>query len=110
MSLKDQELFAIAGLWEAWLGGDGSEIETMAILTTDANDDVAPIHERMPVILDRRDYGRWLDCSSGSATGVLDLLRPLPEGRITTIAVNPKLGDPATEGPDLHQPPTPMLL
>jgi putative SOS response-associated peptidase YedK len=110
INLKDQKLFAMAGLWEAWLGGDGSEIETMAILTTEANGDVAHIHDRMPVILDRCDYGRWLDCRLGSATGVLDLLRPLPEGRITTIAVNPKLGDPATEGPDLHQPPNPTLF
>jgi putative SOS response-associated peptidase YedK len=110
IKLKDQELFAMAGLWETWLGGDGSEIETMAILTTEANGDVAPIHERMPVILERHNYDRWLDCSSGSATGVLDLLRPLPEGRVTATAVNPKIGDPAAEGPDLHQPPIPTLL
>jgi len=100
----------MAGLWEAWLGGDGSEIETVAISTTEANCDVAPIHERMPVILEPRNYGRWLDCSSGSATGVLDLLKPLPEGRVTATAVDPKIEDPATEGPDLHQPPIPTLF
>lgn len=108
--LKDQELFAIAGLWEAWLGADGSEIETMAILTTEANGDVAPIHDRMPVIIEHEDYGRWLDCSSGSEKAVLDLLRPLPAGRVTLTAVSSKLNDPKAEGPDLHEPPIPTLL
>jgi putative SOS response-associated peptidase YedK len=108
--LKDQELFAIAGLWEAWLGADGSEIETMTILTTEANGDAAPLHDRMPVIIERKDYGRWLDCSSGSEKAVLDLLRPLPAGRVTLTPVNPKLNDPRAEGPDLHEPPIPTLL
>lgn len=108
--LKDQPVFAMAGLWEAWLGADGSEIETMAILTTAANDDVAAIHDRMPVIIEPECYDRWLDCSSGRENEVLDLLTPLPKGRMTTMSINPKLNDPRAEGPDLHQPPNPTLL
>jgi putative SOS response-associated peptidase YedK len=108
--LKDRELFAFAGLWEPWLGADGSEIETMAILTTAANSDMARIHERMPVILDERDRDRWLDCSSGSSEGVLDLLKPLPDGRVTIDAVNPKLNDPRAEGPELQEPVMTTLL
>lgn len=108
--LKGQELFAMAGLWEAWLGADGSEIETMAVLTTAANGDVAAIHDRMPVILDRCDYERWIDCSAGSAMGIGDLLRPLPEGCVSVTAVNPKLNHPDAEGPDLHLPAIPTLL
>jgi putative SOS response-associated peptidase YedK len=110
IGLKDQELFAIAGLWETWLGADGSEVETMAILTTAANGEVAPIHDRMPLIIEREDYSRWLDCSSGSEKAVLDLLRPYPEGRVTLTAVSPMLNDPRAEGPDLHEPPLPTLL
>ncbi len=108
--LKDRELFALAGLWEAWLGADGSEIETMAILTTVSNTDMAPLHERMPLILEPENFERWLDCRSGTADGILDLLRPFPEGRLTILAVNPKLNDPRAEGPDLHEAELPNLL
>jgi putative SOS response-associated peptidase YedK len=108
--LKDRELFAFAGLWESWLGADGSEIETMAILTTAANGDMARIHDRMPVILDIQDHERWLDCSSGSTDGILDLLKPLPDGCMTITAVNPKLNNPRAEGPELQEPLTATLL
>jgi putative SOS response-associated peptidase YedK len=108
--LKDRELFALAGLWEAWLGADGSEIETMAVLTVNSNADTAPIHDRMPVILDPTQFDRWLDCRSGSAEGVLDLLKPFDDGRLTVTAVNPKLNDPRAEGPDLLAPEFSHLL
>ena len=107
--LKDR-VFALAGLWEAWLGADGSEIETTAVLTTQPNRDMAPIHDRMPVILDPRDFERWLDCRPGTAEGVLDLLRPIEDGRLAITAVNPKLNDPRVEGPDLHEPEFSRLL
>ena len=100
----------MAGLWEAWLGADGSEIETTAVLTTQPNRDMAPIHDRMPVILDPRDFERWLDCRPGTAEGVLDLLRPIEDGRLAITAVNPKLNDPRVEGPDLHEPEFSRLL
>jgi putative SOS response-associated peptidase YedK len=102
--LKNQSLFALAGLWEHWLGADGSELETMAILTTSANEDMAAIHDRMPVIIGPADYERWLDCRPGTADHVMDLLRPLPAGHIETLAVNPKLNNPRSEGAELHLP------
>ena len=108
--VADRPVFAMAGLWEAWLGADGSEIETMAILTTAANADVASIHERMPVMITPEHYDRWLDCSAGSEKEVLDLLGPLPRGRMTVMAINPKLNDPRAEGADLHQPSNPTLF
>ncbi|SFV33852.1 SOS response-associated peptidase [Hyphomicrobium facile] len=108
--LKDQELFALAGIWEGWLGADGSEIETMAILTTAANDEMARLHDRMPVILDQADFDRWLDCRPGSAEGVLDLLKPYGAGRLSATAVNPKLNDARAEGPELQQPEFSTLL
>lgn len=108
--MVEQPVFAMAGLWEDWLGADGSQIETMAVLTTEAGPDVASIHDRMPVIIAAEHYDRWLDCRSGSATGVVDLLAPLPRGRMSLTAINPKLNDPRVEGADLHQPANPMLL
>lgn len=110
IGLKDQPVFAMAGLWETWLGADGSEIETVAILTTAASVDLAPLHDRMPVIIEPEHYDRWLDCSSGRENEVLDLLAPLPKGRMTVMSINPKLNDPRAEGPDLHQPTDPTLL
>jgi putative SOS response-associated peptidase YedK len=84
-------LMAFAGLWEHWLGADGSEIETMAILTVAANATVAPIHDRMPVIVAPGHFDRWLDCTPGSATGVLDLLRPAPDGLLEIATDSPRL-------------------
>jgi len=110
ITMKDTQPFAMAGLWEPWLGADGSEIETMAILTTAASEDVASIHDRMPVIVDPGDYQRWLDCSSGRENDVLDLLAPPPRGRMGARSVNPKLNDPTTEGPSLLQPDNPTLF
>ncbi|HPG88488.1 MAG TPA: SOS response-associated peptidase [Hyphomicrobium sp.] len=97
-------LFAMAGLWEHWLGADGSEIETMAILTTAANTDLSGIHDRMPLILAPGDFDRWLDCKSGSATHIIDLLSPPAAGQLAAIAVNPKLNNPRAEGPELIKP------
>ena len=106
----DSRLIAFTGLSETCLGADGSEIEAMAILTTGANGDMARIHDRMPVIIETRDFGRWLDCSSGSAEGVKDLLAPLPDGRLTITAVSPTLNNPRAEGPELQQSSQPNLL
>jgi putative SOS response-associated peptidase YedK len=102
--LKTHGLFAFAGLHEQWLGADGSEIETMAILTTSANADMAAIHDRMPVIIAPEDFGRWLDCRPGTADFVIDLLRPAPDGTLDILAVTPSLNNPRLEGPELQTP------
>ena len=56
-------LLAFAGLWDKWRKPDGTELITYTIITTAPNDFVARFHDRMPVVLDERDYGRWLDGS-----------------------------------------------
>ena len=53
--------FAFAGLWECWQGGDGSPLESCTIVTTEANDLMRPLHDRMPVILPEKDFAKWLD-------------------------------------------------
>jgi putative SOS response-associated peptidase YedK len=107
---RDGELFAFAGLFEVWLGADGSEIETMAILTTSANADMARIHDRMPVIIAERDFDRWLDCRSGSTEDVVDLLKPAPDGSLVITAVSSKVNSPDADGPDLQEAQIAMLL
>jgi putative SOS response-associated peptidase YedK len=97
-------LMAMAGLWEHWVGADGSELQTMAILTVGANATMTPIHDRMPVILAPDAYDRWLDCRSGTASDVLDLLGPGPEALLEILAVSTALNHVRAEGPDLLRP------
>lgn len=102
--LKSRRLFAMAGLSDHWLGADGSELETMAILTTAANGDMAQLHDRMPVVLNEDDFDLWLDCRPGTAEPAASLLRPLKDGLIDVTPVSPKLNNPRAEGPELIEP------
>jgi putative SOS response-associated peptidase YedK len=94
-------LFAFAGLWEAWRGSDGG-FESCAVLTTDANAAMAPIHERMPVILAQRDYARWLDCKPGG--DVRDLLRPCDPAEIAVRRVSRAVNSARNDGETLIAP------
>jgi putative SOS response-associated peptidase YedK len=74
--LKDEPLFAVAGLWEWWNDPATQQgVETYTIITTNANALLAPVHDRMPVIIGTADYARWLDASTDSKT----LLAPYPD-------------------------------
>ena len=75
----DHGLFAFAGLWEHWLGADGSELETAAIITTPPNAVIAQIHDRMPAVIQPQDYARWLDVTNVAAEEAVQLLNPAPE-------------------------------
>ena len=69
----DDGLFAFAGLWEHWMGADGSEIETALIITTEPNATIALIHDRMPVVIAPQDFDTWL---IGEVNDAAALLRP----------------------------------
>jgi putative SOS response-associated peptidase YedK len=90
------ELLAFAGLWERW-EGPGGALETCAIITTEPNAVMAPIHERMPVIVAPADYGRWLAGADG-------LLRPCPPEAIAAHPVSRAVNRAANDGPDLLLP------
>jgi putative SOS response-associated peptidase YedK len=97
--MKDKQLFAFAGLWEHWEDTSGSAIETCTILTTDANDILTPIHDRMPVILPATDYKLWLDSGVSETDHLVPLFRPYPPKKmeavpVGTIVNNPKMEDP----------------
>jgi putative SOS response-associated peptidase YedK len=74
-ALTSGEPFAFAGLWESWRPKEGAPLETFTILTTDPNQLMEPIHNRMPVILKPKDYDRWLD-PGDPARPPVELLRP----------------------------------
>jgi putative SOS response-associated peptidase YedK len=102
---RDGGLVALAGLADHWVGADGSELESVAILTTQANATMAPIHDRMPVIIAPEHFEAWLDCSSGTAHLVEGLLAPPPNELLEIVDVSPKLNNPRNEGPELMHPP-----
>ncbi len=87
----DDKLLAFAGLWETW-----NDIDTCTIITTDANKVMAPVHDRMPVILGDNDYGAWLDPSSGDAS---HLLAPCPVSEITRYPVSTFVNSVRNQGP-----------
>ena len=79
----DEELFAIAGLWETWAGGDGSEIDTALFITVPANDRLSAIHHRMPAIIKPEDFDTWLDSDKVGAEAAARLLKPVDDGDLT---------------------------
>src|SRR5678816_1428446 len=73
----DAPAFLMAGLWESWTDkATGEVVETFTIVTTAANDVVHPVHDRMPVILPRADWSKWLDPTNRDAASLTKLLRP----------------------------------
>jgi putative SOS response-associated peptidase YedK len=87
----------MAGLWEDWLGPDGSQVETAVIITVDANADVAPIHERMPALLGRETWDAWLDPATPYAQAQA-MLRPAPAGLLTARDTGNPLRKPPAQG------------
>jgi putative SOS response-associated peptidase YedK len=101
---------AFAGLYEDWLGPDGSEIDTMAIITVPANDMMKPIHDRMPALLEPADFDAWLDCRNVDIAEAVSLLRPAPDAMLSSTAVSPAVNNPRAEGPELLMPAAPKLI
>ena len=110
MTPRDGSLMALGGLWEHWLGADGSELETMTILTVEANQSMARLHDRMPLIIQPDDFDRWLDCRPGTAEFIQDLMRPAPEDFLDFSEVSRKLNNVRNEGAALLADDTPRLL
>ena len=101
--LKSRAPFAFAGLWDHWLGADGSEIDTVAILTVAANADMQQVHDRMPLFIEKDNFDTWLNCKTGSAEGVLHLLQPMAAGLLDITRVSPRINNSRLEGPELLQ-------
>ncbi len=103
ITLCDGGLFAIAGLWERWRRG-GETIESCTLLTTDANDLVRPLHDRMPVILPPEFYDHWLDPQITDPDELQALLRPFPAEQMAMTAVEPIVNSPVHDDPRCIEP------
>jgi putative SOS response-associated peptidase YedK len=106
---RDGGLMALAGLWDRWAPASsspttGEPIESCTILTTSANELVARLHDRMPVVLDPADYERWLDPEVEDVASLLPLLRPFPAAEMVAAPVSPRVNSPANDDPGLIEP------
>ena len=95
---QNDGIFAFAGLWELWQSADGSELQTCTILTTTPNELMAPIHNRMQVIVEPPDFSMWLD-PGPRPEDALHLLRPYPADKMAAYAVSTAVNSPANDSP-----------
>jgi putative SOS response-associated peptidase YedK len=101
---RDGGLMAFAGLWDPWLGADGSEVDGAAIVTVGAGGDVAGIADRMPAILAPADCDRWLDSDRTSSVAASSLLQPMPAGSLEAVPVGDRVNSAANDDPGLIEP------
>ena len=102
--LKSKKPFGFAGLYESWKDPGGKEIRTCTIITTEANEIVRPIHDRMPVILPEGVEDRWLDPGEGGRERLQALLTPYSAGEMAAFDVTPIVNSAAHDAPDCIAP------
>lgn len=102
IGMDNRKPFAFAGLWETWTGADAAPIETFTILTTAPNALVAPIHDRMPLILHPDDYAPWLDPMRRDPGA----MRLCNANGMTVFPVGPFVNSPQNDGPHCLEPPS----
>ncbi len=97
----DGRPLAFAGLWSLWRPSDGEPLHTCTIITTDANATVAPVHDRMPAILEPQDHDAWLAAPAAEA---LPLIRPLAADRLVGTPISRRVNNVRNDGPQLIEP------
>ena len=98
---KDGRPLAFAGLWERWKDPAGAQLESCAIVTTDAAESIRKIHDRMPVVLGEGDWDRWLDAAFSDTDKLSELLRPFDAGALEAWPVSRLVNAPKNQGPEL---------
>jgi putative SOS response-associated peptidase YedK len=102
--LKGGGPLAFAGLWETWIGPNGEEMETAAIVTTTANAEMGQVHSRAPVIVPPEQFDLWLDCDKTDADTAGALIAPAPDGSMEAFEVSGAVNRVANDSPDLALP------
>lgn len=102
--MKDNSVFAFAGLWEVWHSPEGDELRTVTILTTEPNALMADIHNRMPVILPTTAYETWLAAGEQSPADLKPLLKPFDADQMTAYEVSTFVNRPANDTPEAIEP------
>lgn len=101
ITLKSGEPFGFAGLWETWLSNDSNSITTFTIVTTKANELMAPIHPRMPVILPRESENLWIDPNNQDPVMLKALLTQYPSDYMEAYLVSTLVNSPHNDSPDV---------
>lgn len=103
--LKNKDVFGFAGLFEEWLDkATGELLETCTIITTEANEVLKPVHDRMPVILHAENYDLWLDDKETATNRLQNLLAPYPGEEMSSHAVSRAVNSPASNEETLNHP------
>ncbi len=102
--LQNNEPFAFAGLWESWKKPDGSNLESYSIITTTPNKLAAKVHDRMPVILNEKDFDEWLDPSNEDTDKLKKLLVPYSDDSMDVYEVSRDVNSPKNDNPDCIKP------
>lgn len=106
--MRNEEPFAFAGLWEIWTSPDGGELQSCTVITTEPNELMTNIHDRMPVILAAEDYAEWLgngkDADAREVDQLRHLLRPFDAKLMEAYPVSLQVNSPQNEGPACIKP------
>ncbi|MBV8738098.1 MAG: SOS response-associated peptidase [Alphaproteobacteria bacterium] len=110
VALADRRLMAMAGLWDSWQSPNGERVRSFTIITTDANALLAPLHDRMPVILGAENWGVWLGEVAADPQHLKGLLVPYPANDMVIWPVDKRVGNVKNNDPSLIEPVSPALL
>lgn len=103
--LKEKDVFGFAGLWEEWIDKETNKvIETCTIITTEANEVLKPVHDRMPVILKAEDYDEWLDTTIKKAENLQKFLAPYSANEMESYSVSKSVNVPDSDSKELIKP------
>jgi len=98
--MKDNSLFAFAGVWDRWKSPDGQTLESCSILTTAPNKWLEDVHDRMPVILPPCHYQTWLTMPAAEAETLVELLVPFDPSLMNRYPVGSLVNKPQNDGPE----------
>ena len=102
--LRGGDVMSLAGLWERWKSPEGMELQTCTILTTSANSLIKKLHDRMPVILHREEFGLWLHKDIDDVKQLAELFHPYPSDQLAEYVVAKEVNSPGNDSPRLIAP------
>lgn len=98
--MKDRKPFAFAGLWDEWHSPDGDNVRTCTIITTDPNELMSSLHNRMPVIVHPNDFDFWLDPAPQTPDKLVRLIKPFPTENMSAYPVSTFVNKPGNDRPE----------
>ncbi|HZP88989.1 MAG TPA: SOS response-associated peptidase [Burkholderiales bacterium] len=104
VGMTDGSVFGLAGIWEYWRQEGHDPLITCAVIVTDANELLQPIHDRMPVIVRREDYARWLDPTLTDQAAIARMMRPVPANMLCVYPISPRVNNARNDDAQLIEP------